>query len=172
MTVPAKSIISLCLLVLIFQSCYPEIEGEQDMTQNNQDVNRYPGVDSQLWSYFNSFEQEALARGINIDLVVLEVTGVIENISENNVAGTCQYGQHIHHVTIDQNYWNRSSAFSREMVVYHELGHCALYQGHRELEDTNGHCLSIMNSGTSGCRVLYNEANRDYYLDELFDFTD
>ena len=44
-----------------------------------------------------SFEEAALDRGVLIDLKSLEITGVIENISDEGVAGTCQYGQHIHH---------------------------------------------------------------------------
>lgn len=161
--------LSLLSIILILQACYPEIEENIDAPQSTPNSNEYIEVDSRLWDYFSSFEEEAASRGININLRDLEITGVIENISEDGIAGTCQYGRHIHHVTIDLGYWNRSSFLGREMVVFHELGHCALDLGHQEMEDINGNCLSIMNSGTSGCRVLYSQANREYYLDELFD---
>lgn len=172
MTVSMKFPLSLACIILLLQACYPELDDGQDPSLSNQNTNRYPEVDEQLWNYFSSFEQEAMARGVQIDLRNLEISGVIENISENGVAGTCQYGRHIHHVTIDRSFWNRNSHLGREMVVFHELGHCALERGHKEVEDRNGSCLSIMNSGTSGCRVLYSQANRDYYLDELFEYTD
>ena len=63
-------------------------------------------VDSRLLSYFNEFEYEAKKRGLAYDLSALEITGEIKNIPETNVAGTCQYGRHLSHVTVDLAYWN------------------------------------------------------------------
>ncbi|NNE26861.1 MAG: hypothetical protein HKN09_08460 [Saprospiraceae bacterium] len=128
----------------------------------------YPEVDQSLWIYFERFEDEAAKRGIPINLKTLGITGVVENIQETNVAGTCQYGQHIAHVTIDLNFWQSSSFYNREFVVFHELGHCALKLNHNDLAFTNGICKSIMHSGLTNCRTAYNIENRDYYLDELF----
>ncbi len=128
----------------------------------------YPLADEALWSYFESFEKEAQIRGLNYDLDALEITGVIEEISDEGVAGTCQYGQHIHHVTVDKTFWNNSSNLRRELVVYHELGHCVLFKDHTENYNNEGICLSMMNSGTAPCSVAYNSQNREYYIDELF----
>jgi len=128
----------------------------------------YNEVDRALWPYFEAFEEAAERYNLNIDLEQLDITGVIEEIPEEGVAGTCQHGLHIHHVTIDINFWNQFSSNRKEMVVFHELGHCVLGRGHTEEEDDNGSCLSIMNSGTSGCNVLYNKTNKTYYLQELF----
>jgi len=151
-------------------SCATEfISSDNSINESPVEQSRsYPHVDQKLWSYFEDFELAAANRNINIDLVDLEISGVIENISEDGVAGTCQYGQHIHHVTIDLPVWNRSSLLVREMIVFHELGHCALGRGHKEIADSNGACLSMMNSGTTDCRVYYTNVNKEYYLDELF----
>lgn len=130
---------------------------------------RFPNVDPDLWSHYANFEDEAAIRGIKIDLNDLEVSAEIEEIRESGVAGMCQYGSAINnHVTIDQTFWNRASALSREMVVFHELGHCVLLRGHDESQNSNGLCLSIMRSGTGNCRDAYNQQNRKAYLDELF----
>lgn len=129
----------------------------------------FEDVDERLWVHFTNFEEEAAIRGLNFDLNELGITGVIENIPEDGVAGTCQYGQHIHHVTIDNNYWNRASFLQREFVVFHELGHCVLFRDHEEGQFTNGICRSIMRSGLGNCRDAYIQANREYYIDELFD---
>ena len=152
----------ICLSILACENAPFNLE--------NNDQGNYPEVDEALWIYFERFEDEAASRGINIDLNEMGITGVIENIQETNVAGTCQYGQHIAHVTVDLNYWQSSSSFTRELIVFHELGHCALSLGHNDNAFSNGICESIMHSGLTNCRTAYNTQNRNYYLDELFGF--
>jgi hypothetical protein len=134
-----------------------------DMVQEN-----YPGVDPRLHSLFTLFEDEATVRGYSYDLKALGITGEIFHIDEANIAGTCRYGQHIAHVTIDETFWNDSHDLLREMVVFHELGHCVLKRGHEDTSFSNGACASLMNSGLSQCQVVYDETNRNFYLDELF----
>jgi len=97
----------------------------------------------------------------------------IAEIHEENVAGVCHFSSNRpNQITIDLSFWERASDFDKEMVVFHEIGHCVLGQGHRETEDANGNCLSIMRSGTGDCRTLYNSNNRDYYINELLFFND
>jgi hypothetical protein len=149
---------------------------QQDIFNNNLDSEPqdeedilYPLVDEDLWSYFVEFEKEASLRNIDIDLEQLRLTGNISKIHEDNVAGVCHYSSNSPNViTIDQSFWNQSSEYSKEMVVFHELGHCVLGKGHREDADGNGSCLSIMRSGLGNCITRYNQQNRAYYLDELF----
>lgn len=129
----------------------------------------YPLVDQALWPHYQQFEEEAIARGYSFDLNALEVTGTIDDIIQEGVIGVCQYGIHDHDVTIDLAFWNSSSELTREFVVFHELGHCVLFQEHREGSDNQGNCLSLMNSGTTSCRVAYTRINREYYIDELFE---
>ncbi len=162
-----KSKILALSTIIILSSCYSD---NQEFVQ--QESIQYDGVDRSLWSFFSRFEEEAQLRGLSYDLNDLGITGVIESIPEDGVAGTCEYGRHIHHVTVDRNFWNRSSEVSREFVVFHELGHCVLGRGHEEGTFANGLCLSIMRSGLGDCRDGYNNSNREYYLDELFDIID
>lgn len=152
-----------CLTILfLFLSC------QKDQPDSQERV--FPGVERALWPYFKSFEEEALSRGLSIDLVEFGITGSIDNIPEDHVIGRCQYGRFVdNHITIDQPFWNGNSHLSREMVVYHELGHCYLGRGHREDAFRTGLCESIMRSGTCCCRDAYNTSNRSYYLDELFE---
>lgn len=131
-------------------------------------VKSYDDVDEVLWSYFEDFEIEAARRGVNIDLNALGISGEIRNIAEENVAGTCQYGQHLHHVTIDRQFWNNASPLFREYIIFHELGHCSLFRDHTESQFSNGRCASIMASGLGDCSIGYTQESRDYYLDELF----
>lgn len=150
---------------LLFISC-------QDQLTSDTPELPYYDVDERLWHYFASFEREAAYRKITIDLNAEGITGVIDNIAEDGVAGTCQYGRHISHVTVDEDYWNNSSSIRREFVVFHELGHCVLDRGHTEDAFANGICKSIMSSGLGTCRDAYVFQNREYYLDELFSLVD
>lgn len=134
------------------------------------ETQNYDGlVDERLIPFYLTFEEEAAQRGITIDFNAFPVTGSIKSIQEDNIAGTCNYHSYEPNVlTIDLEFWNASSTLRREMVVFHELGHCYLGRDHLETAFNNGICTTIMNSGTSGCFVAYTEANREYYLDELF----
>lgn len=136
------------------------------------DVNdrTYPGVDEALWPYFNRYEQEAETRGLQVDLIAAEITGIIEELSDENVAGQCNYSsQAPNHVIVDESFWNDAPDRIREFVVFHELGHCDLLRDHREGSNPNGTCISIMRSGLEDCDDNYNQFTRDTYLDELFD---
>jgi hypothetical protein len=133
-------------------------------------VRYYPGVDEALWVYFERFEKEAAKRGVGLNLVYSGVTGVIENILEDGIAGQCNYSSHdANHVLIDLDYWERATDLGREFAVFHELGHCELLRGHREDYYTDGTCVSIMRSGSGDCRDNYTSLTRESYLDELFD---
>ena len=136
-------------IIIIFTACQSLSNPEQEIIEEKS----YPLADLDLWPHFTKFEEEAAQRGLNFDLRALEITGIIEDIPSENVAGTCQYGIHIHKVTVDENFWRNSSHLIRELVVFHELGHCVLFQDHRDGSDGRGNCLSLMNSGTTDCLV-------------------
>jgi len=167
-TAHASALFMVFLLTLNSCSSDFNIGSEETQEPESPATVAYYNVDERLWPYFESFEKEAALRNISIDLNEKEITGEIKNIPEEGVAGTCRYGLHIHHVTIDISVWNRSSSAIREMIIYHELGHCVLGRGHKETSNNNGVCLSIMNSGTTSCNVAYNTRNKAYYIDELF----
>lgn len=128
----------------------------------------YVNVDEELWQFYREFEEQAAVRGVQIDLNSFG-TGVIEELHPDGVAGQCTYGSHVADVAIDKSFWNRTSSYLlREMVVFHELGHCYLKLGHEEGVLSDGTCASIMRSGLQNCRDNYNSATRADYLDELF----
>lgn len=140
----------------------PVIEEPEVISSNVQ-------IDEFLVPFFDKFEEEGRLRGFEIDLEAEGITGVIEEIAEDRVAGTCTYGTHLPgDVVIDAQFWNNSSFNFKEMVVFHELGHCFLRRGHKEAALPNGACASIMRSGTLDCIDNYNTRTRESYLDELF----
>jgi len=156
------SIAYIIVLFNVMQSC----EKEPALPE----VRSFANVDERLWSFFEEFEQEAAERGMIFDLTTHNLRGSITDIDDEGVAGTCSYGfRSPSHVTVDLPFWENSSFLSRELVVFHELGHCVLDRDHSEELTENGFCGSIMRSGTGDCRTLYSQTNRDYYLDELFE---
>ena len=130
---------------------------------------KFPGVDPQLKQYFQRFEDEAFARGFNVDLTAAGITGVIIEIEEEHVLGRCSFPRaHSNKVTVDLAFWSRGSDLFREFVVFHELGHCYLYRPHLEDRLSNGACSSIMRSGNGPCLDNYSLRTRDFYINELF----
>jgi len=130
---------------------------------------KFPGVDHQLKKYFQRFEDEALARGLNVDLTASGITGIIEKIAEDRVLGRCSFPRaQPNQVTVDLDFWSRGSDLFREFVVFHELGHCYLFRPHLEDRLSNGACSSIMRSGNGPCLDNYSSRTRDFYINELF----
>ncbi|MCB0685443.1 MAG: hypothetical protein KDC53_02925 [Saprospiraceae bacterium] len=130
---------------------------------------KYPGVDSSLYAAFSMFEYEGNLRGFSIDLSNSGITASFTDIPEIHVAGQCRYDYlNRKSILIDSIYWHIASGLNRELIVFHELGHCYLDRDHLDTAFSNGICRSIMRSGTCCCQDAYNERNRKYYLDELF----
>lgn len=152
-------------IVAVCASCDSDDAPEEEVVVER----TFPGVDKRLWPFFIRFEDQASSRGVSVSLAEQGITGVIEEIEEENVAGTCNFNsRRSNHVMIDATFWNAASDLFREFIVFHELGHCALFRDHREDTDEFGRCLSIMRSGVEDCRDNYRTTTRTVYLDELY----
>lgn len=182
MYLPKVSQLSLLLVLLVFSSCdddfslFPPVETEEDepiteipippQNPNGNDDPATVDVDPELQIYYSSFVAEALERGWEVD--VSHVSGAFTELN-GDAAGVCSFSpSHANEITIDRSIWNSISGNLKELIMYHELGHCVLYRDHREAA-SNGTCLSIMRSGIGGCFDNYNINTREAYLDELFD---
>ena len=122
-----------------------------------------------LTPYFDGFKERALEFGVIVDYSASNVTAEIKFIDDDSVAGSCTTNGHdVRHIIIDQSFWNQASHLLKEMVIFHELGHCILGRGHKESSFSNGICRSIMRSGLGTCRDAYTLENRDYFIEELF----
>ena len=77
--------------------------------------------------------------------------------------GTCYYIRGVswgREIVVKESYWATASESCRQYLVFHELGHCALDQRHRDSH------RSIMNTYSSYCYELI--AKENLYLEELF----
>jgi len=105
-----------------------------------------------------------------VDLTDAGITGVIEEIDEDHVAGQCAFPRNRpNEVTVDESFWVRGSDLFKEFIVFHELGHCYLFRPHLEDQFSNGACVSIMRSGNGSCLDNYRNSTREFYIDELFE---
>lgn len=167
-----RSIIIPIALFFSILSTFSCLEDNPSNYSSFDESEGYAGVDARLWEYYQTFENEAAKRGLAVDLKTTLITGEIDNIHDNNVIGTCQYGRYVNnHITIDKSFWAKSSQLGKEFVVFHELGHCFLNRSHLEDSTSGGLCVSLMRSGNGSCRDAYSFQNREYYLNELFSFT-
>lgn len=156
----ATTLLLACEKEAVFSS---EVEPEPPVASVS-----YDNVDEILWPYFERYENEAKARGIETDLS--GVHGFLVSIEGDGVAGDCSFdSNNPNRVRVDLETWNQVGENFKEYIVFHELGHCDRIRKHRETEDANGICVSVMASGVGGCRENYNPTTREAHLDELFD---
>lgn len=122
---------------------------------------------SEFQSYVDSFKEEAKTRGHNID--ANSINFYLADIENENVGGLCN--QRKEEIVIDRDNWEIASEIEKELLVYHELGHCILGRAHRNETSENGDCLSIMDGTENNfncSKNIYSSLWRAYYLDELF----
>ncbi len=166
-TLKLKIFIALTAVALV--SCQDDLGLASTQPDGMEINNSFPAAENALWPYFQSFEKAALEQGLVVDLVAQNIKGSIMPIDEANVVGSCTYGGFSPgEIVIDQQFWSRANYYAKEMVVFHELGHCFLFRDHLEGKRPNGSCISIMRSGLVQCRDIYSSTTKDYYVQELF----
>ena len=160
------------LFSFLFASCGNDDEivatnGPQGF-QSNEAL--FPTVTPELRPFYIAFEEEAAARGIEIDLTQEEVTGNIVELGNMGVLGVCvRNDDEPNRVAVDDDAWAVADQALKELIVFHELGHCVLNREHLD-DEQDGVCLSIMNSGLAGCELsLDDPIIREAYIDELFE---
>lgn len=104
-----------------------------------------PPIDKRLEDYVHVFETHCKAS-VTLPIIFLDLPG--------RVMGRCIFNKE---VQIDSGYWSVIDDVTKEVLILHELGHCTLYQGHRENSIMQNPLLSV---------VIYNK-NREFYINEL-----
>ena len=134
-------------------------------------------VNSETQVFVTAFFEEAAARGLKLDTSNLIVRFENELSSEDGtpICGTTKgilNNEKQNLVLIDSEClaW-RHSNLSREILIYHELGHVFLERIHLNDLFSNGDYKSLMFGGNWNILRYYTEdiTKRTYYVDELFD---
>lgn len=134
--------------------------------KNTAEMYNYSNVDKRLQVHFKKFEEEGNKRGLKVDLEKANISGSITKINIDGIVGLCNSSGN--KVIIDEDFWARSSYASKELIIFHELGHCYLQLPHSVNTSNNGICESIMRPGDGGCIDYYNAKTRIKLIDELF----
>lgn len=112
------------------------------------------------------FIQEALDRGINLSSNNLNVHFKSNLGFSGSITyyGLCKKENGVPTIILDSFFWNyTASPILKEMLIFHELGHCWLHRGHENSK------LSLMDATVIGEVNSYNYLNfRKEVLDELF----
>ena len=127
-------------------------------------------VDPQLQPYFGRFEQKIGVSAGDISAEFADTTKEVNPLGEM-VAVCTIYTDGSRIIQVDAIYWATLADGQREQLVFHELGHCALYLQHTPGNISggamNGCPISIMNPYAFGGEIDCYDANPAYYYQEL-----
>lgn len=158
----------LALLVSSLTSCHTATSISTSSSSSPSSIIAYPNVPKDLWMYYQRFEKESLIRQQKLDLKALGISAEIAKIPRSTGSvGLCNQSGDLHHIIVDKTFWETASDLKKELIVFHELGHCVLNRRHND-EAEGGICRSIMRTGETACLANYTEQTRAVYLDELF----
>lgn len=116
----------------------------------------------------DTYEQKfrELAKTYGANLVGKTITFAFKSFFGSTIGMCRMNGSGRNSVDLSTSAWNKGSEAFREMLVFHELGHCLLGRGHKNTSHSDGRRESLMNSYIFDSRVYL--AHRDEYLKELF----
>ena len=118
--------------------------------------------------YFNPLKQEFeefyyIYTGNSINTSDVFINFADNSLFSDNSIGTCYYIRGVNwgrEIVVKASYWSTASESCQRYLIFHELGHCALDQHHRDSHK------SIMNTNNSYCHEFV--AQENLYLEELF----
>ena len=121
-------------------------------------------IHPELYPYVAKFAREGnlvLSAGLQVDF-----GGVEQDDNKDTVSLAVCYMQ-FERIVVDRDSWNLMNSTEREVLMYHELGHCVLGRYHPETMLTKRCPTSIMHPLLPTAVRCYNE-RKDYYIQELF----
>jgi hypothetical protein len=122
-------------------------------------------IDPALLPMYNNFVSDAAAAGVDVSNnqgITVQFAQLEEQNSLGELIGECSdlgYGGGT--VSIDTNFWTHSTPIAQKLLMYHELGHCLLDEGHST--DPNAIMYPIINNSEN-----YAITGLQEQLDQLF----
>lgn len=120
-------------------------------------------------SYLRLFRAEAEKRNININYEGLRVYFVDKfhpRMEEMGVIGLCDFQSDKQIVYIRRPSWNSYDSMQREMLIFHEIGHCLLGQVHDQSMDFDSVPVDLM--FPASFPSFYYAQQRTQFLDRMF----
>lgn len=109
--------------------------------------------------------QAHLPEGFHLRSTVILDDHLVSEETGRPTAGVCYPPEYV--IVLNRPMWLSSTKEQREVVLYHELGHCELDRRHTEGRRAGGGPKSLMNRN-SVADVEFFIRDRDYYERELF----
>lgn len=119
-------------------------------------------VDPEIAPYFARFTQAVGIETTGISAVIVDLKGPLGACDIWNSDGSRL-------IQIDSNFWTSADDDAKEQVIFHELGHCAMYLGHIPDLDINNCPVSIMYPYAFGDLNCYRNYKNHYYLELIAD---
>ncbi len=123
----------------------------------------------QFEPYVASFEQDAarLNQTIEVNYIVIQF-GPLAPMT----LGLCNLGADVPTITVNQPAWATLSETQRQIVIYHELGHCVLKKGHDDDSyNVRGDRIKLTVMNSHPLELVDYTSFRDEYLQELFNLS-
>ena len=126
----------------------------------------------ELDPFVDKFIEEAGKRGRDLSQIKEGLIIQYEDLPDKS-GGKCTRSFFFpNRISIDKFFWQQMNDRQKELLLFHELGHCVLNRDHRNERLSQGECTSLMDGNEEGffcSNNFYSKKWRDYYLDELFD---
>lgn len=130
------------------------------------------GVDDKVKPYVQRFDEWGKRlKGPQYEVPEMNIS--VGPINDFNIGlitptaiGICLFFTKPRTIIISEDFWETASDVEKEMVVFHELGHCALSRMHKHAKGPWGHPMSLMYPSIFSSYTY--RSSRGYYIDELF----
>lgn len=115
-------------------------------------------------NYVQRFEMKSQEAGNPVKVTELKIQfGDLEAAYED---GICELGDMTPTITVSKPSWDQMDDTEREILMFHEMGHCVLNRKHRSALDPKGLPESMMHPYGVPERIY--AAARTEYIQELF----
>lgn len=158
----------LLTLMLLVTSCGVQVNSKH--TQYLEGTKQYAVSASEFEPYIASFEKEAAQTLEEPDFKVGDIPINFGDTTDEDYDGVCNtYSDGTKEILIKKSWWQSTDVTQREIMIYHELGHCRLGRDHdeeRRVAGTHTYKLSIMNPVIPSSADYVSQKNA--YLTELY----
>ncbi|CBW25981.1 hypothetical protein BMS_1100 [Halobacteriovorax marinus SJ] len=161
-------VITLFSLVLLMTSC--GVKKNSKHAQYLEGTKQYAVSASVFDSYIKKFEEEAAKNLGEENFKVGDIPINFGDTTNEEYDGVCNtYSDGTKEIFIKKSWWQSTDSRQKEIMIFHELGHCRLGRDHdteKRAKGTHTYKLSIMNPVIPSSADYVSQKNA--YLTELF----
>lgn len=162
-------LVSLLVLLSLITSC--GVAKNQKHTQHLEGTKQYAVSASVFKSYITSFEEEAAKNLSEPGFKVGDIPINFGDTTKDEFDGVCNtYSDGTKEILIKKSWWESTDNTQREIMIFHELGHCRLGRDHDEeilTSSSNKTYKASMMNPVIPHSEIYKE-RRSAYLTELY----